>query len=237
MTRKRTIQTLVTALLVSALAGPAAAGDEGLDADSLGRMIETFVRNRADGAVREISIPTLEHLALAEAVDYDVALSTHPSQQMAGWVPLTVSVSSGGETLRRGVVTVRVDAERQAVVTSRPLRRGAVIRDQDLLVDPRSVDALPEGWLADPEPVVGKRLRRSLAAGAPLSSEHVEEVPAVRRGQRVKLELRHGSLRIEGFGRAQQDGHPGEWIRVRNLTSKRELTGRVAKNGVVHVEL
>lgn len=229
----------LVALVVLLTGAPALAGDssEALDEAQLGEMIEAFVRSRAEGTVHSVSLPPLERFAVADVGDFDVALSAHPQQVMAGWVPVTLAVSSGGETLRRGVVTVRVEAERNVVVTRRSLRRGAVLAASDLIVEPMPVSDLPEGWLADSAPAVGKRLKRSLAAGAPVSAQQLEQPPAVRRGQRVKLELRHGGLRIEGFGRAQQDGRPGEWIRVRNTASNREVTGRVSEDGVIRVDL
>lgn len=230
---------ILLALLLTAL--PAPAEDPGepqaLDEAALGGMIESFVRSRAQGPVRAVAIPRLDGFTLDRVADFDVALSTHPQQAMAGWVPLTVAVSSGGETLRRGVITVRVDSERRVVVTRRSLRRGTILTAADLMVEPRSASELSGASLSELDLAVGKRLRRSLAAGATVSSDHLDLPPAVRRGQRVKLELQHGRLRIEGFGRAQQDGRLGDWIRVRNLTSKREVTGLVAGDGVVRVDL
>ena len=62
-----------------------------------------------------------------------------------------------------------------------------------------------------------------------------EGVPVVERGDRVLLVLEDGPLRIQATGRAQESGVVGEWIRVRNLDSKRELSGRVDREGRIHV--
>lgn len=237
MIPRRTLTLLVLVVLLTGSPAVAQGSQEALDEALLGEMIEAFVRNRAEGTVRSVSIPTLEHFAVSGVGDFDVEMSAHPEQAMAGWVPVTLSVSSGGETLRRGVVTVRVDAERSVLVTRRALRRGAILAASDLIVEPRPVSDLPDAWLAESGPATGKRLKRSLAAGAPVSADHLEQPPAVRRGERVKLRLHHGKLRIDGFGRAQQDGHAGEWIRVRNLSSNREVMGRVSEDGVIRVDL
>ncbi len=45
-----------------------------------------------------------------------------------------------------------------------------------------------------------------------------------------------GRLLIEGKGVVRKDAHAGEWIRVVNADSKRELLGRVEPDGAVHVE-
>jgi flagella basal body P-ring formation protein FlgA len=84
---------------------------------------------------------------------------------------------------------------------------------------------------------LGRRVRRHVKAGDVLLAAWLEEAPRVRRGERVTLRLVRGPLRIEMPGRAEQDGVAGAWIRVRNASSGREVTGRVAEAGVVDVAL
>lgn len=57
----------------------------------------------------------------------------------------------------------------------------------------------------------------------------------VERGDRVTIVLQHGPLLIQTLGKAQETGAAGEWIRVVNLDSKRELSGRIDPEGRVHV--
>lgn len=49
------------------------------------------------------------------------------------------------------------------------------------------------------------------------------------------LVLQSGALMIQATGQAKERGATGDWIRVVNLDSKRELTGRVDREGRVHV--
>ena len=233
---------LLTSLLlgVCCFAVPVtAAADEieGLDEATLGRILEAYVRTSAEAPVSDVEIPQLERFVRGDVKQFNVAVSSPPDQAMKGWVPLEVEVSGGGETVESGVVRVHVDPERTVVVTRRALRMGAVLTASDLILEARPESTLPRGVTEDIADSVGRRLRQSLAAGRPVVSDHTEALPAVRRGQRVKLELSHGRLKIESFGRAQQDAEAGEWVRVRNGSTKRDVTGRVSANGVVHVDL
>ena len=57
----------------------------------------------------------------------------------------------------------------------------------------------------------------------------------VRRGARVEILARHGSLQVRMAGKALQNGSRGQRIRVRNLSSGREISGEVIASGVIQV--
>jgi flagella basal body P-ring formation protein FlgA len=71
--------------------------------------------------------------------------------------------------------------------------------------------------------------------GNALAPDSLDEVAPVRRGQKVKIRLTRGRLRIETVGLAREDGGVGDWIRVLNVASRREVIARVGEDGAVHV--
>ena len=77
--------------------------------------------------------------------------------------------------------------------------------------------------------------RRSIPAGRTLRTDWFEAPAVIGRGDRVRLVLHAGGMRIEGIGQALSDGAVGEVVRVRNADSRREVHGRVAPDGAVHV--
>jgi len=231
-------------LLAVCLAGAALAGarasTDGADPSSrrLGSALYAYLRERSTEPIHEIAIPPLGDLAReAERADREVVFSVSPEQPILGSVPVTVSLWRGARLEKRSIVTARVSVERPTVVARRPLRSGEVLAAEDLAVEPRAVATPASDTVEEPSDAVDLRVRRAVPAGDPLRRSWLDEAPRVRRGDRVKLRLVHGALRIEGAGRAEQDGREGEWIRVRNLGSKREVIGRVADDGVVDVAL
>lgn len=235
------IRCLAAALcLAAAPALPAAAAPPSAADPSpygLATRIAAFVQERAPRPPDRIEIPPLEGFAVeAAADDVEIRLSVNDNQSFVGLVPVAVQLLSAGEELRRGVVTVRVEVSERVPVAARPLRSGHVIGPDDVLLEPRELGSLPSGAVTDPAELVGQRVTRYVDAGRPLLREGIERAPRVERGQQVKLRFRNGPLVIETVGEARQDGVDGDHIRVQNVASRREVVGRIGRDGVVHVE-
>jgi len=200
--------------------------------------ISDFVRARAPFPPSKIDVPDLSQFRVTSpsGAPVEVRLAARAGQRFIGAVQISVVLSAGGRTLRRAAVPVGVHVELPVALAAHPLRRGMPLRQKDLLIEPREVAELPHGFVVDPSRLVGQRLKRSVRAGAVLQEGWVEEPPLVVRGQVVQLRLERGPLVIEGKGLARQDGHKGEWIRVVNTDSRREILGQVRRGGVIHVD-
>jgi len=149
--------------------------------------------------------------------------------------PATVWVDVRVDGVRKGRGWVRVEIlrARPVVVLARDVRRGEVLSADDVEVKPASPGGRP--GLADPRAVLGKRLRRTLRAGAVLTERDVETVPVVERGDLVRLVARVGAITATTLGRAVEAAGIGERVRVENLSSGRTVAGVVREAGVVDV--
>jgi flagella basal body P-ring formation protein FlgA len=232
------IRLAALVFVLSCVAGTAFAADAD-DRLGLRSMIEASVRSELD-SVRAIEIPSLERL-VPDLPDDELGLVRVDIAFMGpvrgGRLGLRVSLSRDDRLLKRSVVNVRVDGEREVVVPTRLIRSREKIGREDVELVAVPLSNIRSEALTDLDEVVGQRARRSLREGRPIASASLELSPDVVRGQRVKLQLRKGALRIEAVGRAQEDGRRGEWVRVLNTSSRREVLGRVAQDGVVHVDL
>jgi flagella basal body P-ring formation protein FlgA len=198
--------------------------------------IAEWLRVRSPWPVTSVELPALEAFVLAnEPPDLAVDLSTHPDEPLLGTVPVRVRLESSGRVLRDGIVTANVHAELPVVVAARDLKSGRPLVPADLTVELRDAAELRAGWLDDPSQAVGRRPRRPLRRGMALAPDSLDAAAPVRRGQRVKLRLAQGRLRIETEGQAREDGQVGDWIRVLNLASRREVLARVDDDGTAHV--
>ncbi|MFK7898689.1 MAG: flagellar basal body P-ring formation chaperone FlgA [Myxococcota bacterium] len=162
-------------------------------------------------------------------------LSSRTEAPYRGRVAVTVSLFAGNRLIKRSIVSPYVQIGEDVVVASRDLRRGDVLKGGDLEVVERDQARLRSGYFGVTEDLVGTRMRRSIRRGNVIFSAAVEEVPVVERGDRVVVVLESGALRLQSVGRAQEAGGVGEWIRVLNLESKKELSGRLDRSGRVHV--
>lgn len=200
--------------------------------------LERFIAERVESESAEIALPALG------AFDYDVSqlpgelrtqLSTQSPTPFRGRISIAVALFVGDQLVKRAVVSPYVAIPDRFVIAARPLARGHVVALDDLATVSRDRAASPSDAARDLDSLVGMRLKRSVAGDQLLRAGDFEPVPVVDRGDRVTIVLEKGPLLIQAVGRAQEKGATGDWIRVVNLDSKRELTGRVDREGRVHV--
>lgn len=134
-------------------------------------------------------------------------------------------------------VPVTVQAFDQAVVITRAMERGQVLAAGDVALLENQVSDLPGGYLRDVSVAVGKRLERSIAAGTVLSPSvlHIEQM--VRRGDHVTLVAQAKGVSIKARGVAMSAGGLDDRIRIKNLSSGKEVDGVVRDTALVEVTL
>lgn len=228
---------LLLALLV---AGVASAGE---GQDRVRRDVERFVRaNLAPGAEQGGRI-SIEVPALA-AFDIDRArfpgplrteLSTRSERPLGGQMAVTVALYAGERLAKRGIVTPAIRREASAYVAVRDLPRGTILEAADFRRVARDGSRLPRDAVRSLEGVEGLRTKRMLRQDRVVRTSQLERVPIVERGDRVQIVLKAGPLEVNAIGKAQEKGASGDWIRVVNVDSRRELSGRLDREGRVHV--
>ncbi|MEO5353488.1 MAG: flagellar basal body P-ring formation chaperone FlgA [Magnetococcus sp. XQGC-1] len=120
-------------------------------------------------------------------------------------------------------------------VLQRDFHRGEVVGQEDVsLQEVELVNPLP-GRVRDPQRVVGKAVNREVKAGQPLVDRWLEGPVVVERGDRVRVTLVRGGLRIETSGVATQRGRVGESITVRNTESKSLFEVQITAPGEAQV--
>lgn len=124
-----------------------------------------------------------------------------------------------------------------AWVATRDLPRGAQIGPSDMRLEQKEARRIPRDAAAPGDEVVGLQLRRGVRKGRIVRERWLEAVSKVKRGDLVRIVVRSGGLQIVGKGRAVTDGAIGDRIRVVNTDSRREITGRVTRDGSIHVDL
>lgn len=89
--------------------------------------------------------------------------------------------------------------------------------------------------ITEAEDLVGMQVRRTLVPGRPVPRQSVIPPIVIARGDKVRIELTYGALQLEAKGRAINDAHLGQDVRVVNLSSKKTITAIAKANGVVEV--
>jgi flagellar basal body P-ring formation protein FlgA len=142
--------------------------------------------------------------------------------------------TTGGWTV---YVPVSVETETQVVVLRRPLARRARIEMLDVELQTRRLPGIASNFVSDVTTVQGRRLRRALAAGTPLTSDVLDKDVLVQRGQHVTLIASSGGIQIRAQGKALSEGSAQDRVRVQNVNSLKVVEGVVENAGTVRVDL
>ncbi len=159
---------------------------------------------------------------------------TQPGVVLLGSVSATVEAWIDGVLVRTVSLPVRVSALTEILVAARPIGRHALLGTEDVRIERREVvpgqDALREVAAA-----LGRRALRTISPGEAILAGMVELPPLVRRGDIVLLTAEGHGLRAVAQGEAREEGKAGQVIRVRNLTSGRDVYGQVDGERTVRV--
>lgn len=149
--------------------------------------------------------------------------------------PVFIDVWVDGQFARTTTVSVRVEAVGTAWVARRDMHAMQPLAPESLELREVDLAGLPAApWPASTSPASG-RLRRALRSGQVLTAGHVESIPDVSRGQRVRLVSRSGLIAMEASGEALQDGRQGDMVLVRLTSTGAPLATRVVGSNQVEL--
>ncbi|MBI4776587.1 MAG: flagellar basal body P-ring formation protein FlgA [Deltaproteobacteria bacterium] len=202
----------------------------------LARIGEEFIREHMDWQEADVEIQDVKTIGVElPGVDISYAVSASPNEDYLGPVSLEIMLKHDGEVLRRlrwrGWVAVMTNA----VVASRTLDRNEIVRDGDVRIDRLDLSRLHTSTLASLTDVVGKRVTRRIAEGAVLTPDDLDRPLWVTRGASVLIVAQSPWFRVTTKGLAREDGARGEEVRVLNISSKREVVGKVVGPQTVKV--
>lgn len=215
-----------TLLLALALAGTALA-PASARADATDRIRTEIEAGLPDGlSAVEVVVPP----RLASAGDGEITVDwRRPARP--GW--LTLRVRAGRS---EGWVRARLAALASVVVAARDLPAGHTIGEDDVRVELRPAPAA-NAAMAGVEGVVGRALRRPVAAGAPVPAAALERAAPLPRGQDVTAVVRRGRLSITAAGVLERPAPVGQATTVRLRATGRVVRGRLIDSHTVLIEV
>lgn len=215
------IRALLTALSL-ALAAPAfAVPVEELVAE---QARETFGPELPDEAEFDI---TVKGGGISEAV----MLSAFWMDRQTGQFLANAVTDDGGVTRLQGLAILSVTVP----VPARRMLPGELVGEADI----RMID-LPHARVGayavtDPAGLIGKEVRRVLTQGRPVMTQSVMEPLVIDRGDKVSIRYDDGKLALSAPGRALDDAHRGQEVRIVNLVSNALVTGIARAEGRVEI--
>jgi flagellar basal body P-ring formation protein FlgA len=228
---------LPAAPAASGSAAPAAAGTLVTEAE-LRRVIGDFLTRKTEHLAAEIVVKKI-------GINGDLKLPAgKPSfevvapERWEGWgnSSLALIVRVDDRVVKNLTVQVEVEALAEMVVATRTLERGEMVGENDVAIARRDLAHQQGRFSRDLKDVVGMRVKSAIRANSPLRGDYLERMPIIKSGQLVTIVVENEVVRITASGRAKGSGALGDTISVQNLSSQKELAGRVVDATTVRVD-
>ena len=176
-------------------------------------------------------------LAMALPVGgFDYRITQKPNDSRPGKKNVTAAILQEGKEQSQVKMSGDLQLFGTVVSTTKRLNRNDVLGNEDIIAKRQNISLLDGGLVQDPQQAVGQKLKISLPAGAILYTQAIDAPPLVNRGERVTIMAKSQAIQITAPGEARNSGALGEIVRVKNLTSRREIQARVTGAGVVEAE-
>ncbi len=224
----------VIALLSLTVAAPGQSQADWQSHESiLGAILEQVESNlRHTGEKYQIDVAPLDRRLQLPQCDRPLNVARLPGTRDLGNISVSVRCEGTQPWSLYGRAFVRLS--KQVVALRTALRQGSLIAPGDVEMVEKDATSLHGGFF-NPEDVIGKPVRKSLAAGTVLLPTHLTTVKLVKRGQQVAIRAQNPVFEVSMAGIALTDGEAGQRIRVRNVSSQRIIEGQVISDGTISV--
>lgn len=147
-------------------------------------------------------------------------------------IAVRIDVYEGDHLVLSDSIRVGVQVRADALIVSRPIKRGSTLRDSDVRREMSWID--PSDPPATPTSSIGQSLLRSLQPGQIVREHHLEAPTMIERGQDVSVRTVQGTVVVTTVARARHSARQGELIELETKDStRRRFTARVAGPGRV----
>jgi flagella basal body P-ring formation protein FlgA len=145
--------------------------------------------------------------------------------------------TADGSSLGDWQYPVQAHLWREIWVARSMLKPGELVADADIARERRDVLALHSPLAEFAEGDATLEIAESVPAGSPLLSYSVKLHPVIHRGQTADALIQDGALSVTMKVQVLEDGTPGQIIRLRNLESDHDFSGKVLDGKTVLVSL
>ena len=184
--------------------------------------------------VSSISIPSIPDCRVPEGSTVRVIFK--PNERFERDFVVSLRIQDGKKTVLKRSVSVRVNRFATVYGVSDDIRRGHTITLADITTMRISSSKVPNDAVTKPEFIIGNLAKRQIRSGEVLRQAWFKIPPIIERGDRVRVIAKRGRIQLSTFGEALNNAAISAFVRVRNTSSKKVVTGRATGPGIVEME-
>jgi flagella basal body P-ring formation protein FlgA len=194
-------------------------------AQNLERLPDADLRFTSVRAPGKIIIPT-----------GDLTYTVTPSNpEIIGSSSFSIIFKVNGKTVKNCSVRGKLEAMADVTTAAVSIQKGSIITANQLEIRRQDISKLDTPYVSIAG-VTGMLAKRTIRAGKAIDSRNVEQPPLIQKGEPVKIVATRGGLQLSTNGVALMDGRLGEFIRVKNIRSKKLIYCKIDAPGIVSVE-
>lgn len=206
-----------------------------IESEQIIEAAKSFLSNRlSSGSLREIKAVTKPDDMLIPRENERWKLSTRLlSGAGKKRARVRVQVVNGDTILGTRLITLRMKYNRPRAVASVQIPAGTMLTRDNVSIE-QVVSDTPGA--ADWKPPYGSIARRAIDANSVIASDMLRTERAevvIKRNETVSIRVEMPGLLVSALGKALQKGRSGEYIKVRNVDSRRIILVKVAQDGTV----
>ncbi len=237
------VVTSALAFMLMALLPPSSMGEgvaaQIVDSKELKTLFVQQIKENSQWSKKDVEISALRVLPrniwvpagkLTFRFDQDVCVGR------LGRVSSVATILVDGRPVRKARVCGYVEVYKKVICAKNGLSRGQIVTMQDLETVRLPISKLRGKFFEDPKQVIGLAAKRTLRAGKVILATDVSRPVIVKRGNRVLIVAASENLRITVPGIVEQKGAEGDFVRVRNLDSKKVIIAQVKDENTVMVK-
>jgi len=184
--------------------------------------------------VAELAIPRIPDCRVPEGATVRVIFGEN--ERFKGHVVVSLVVEDDGKVVLSRKVNAKIDRFTTVLGVASDMRRGRTMTRADLVSMRIAESKVPKDAVQRPEFVDGAEVKRTIKSGEVIRQAWFKIPPVIARGDRVRVIAKRGSVQLSTFGKALNNATQNAFVRVRNLASKKIVTGRAMGPGVVELE-
>ena len=183
--------------------------------------------------IDSVEIPKQRDLMLPAGAELNLQVDP---RVMSNRVAVSVYVMEGEKKLSTRRIMAKISYRKKVFALKRNMRAGEVIQAQDLIPIHVPHQQVNRYSILTAIEATGARLRKNITAKVALSTQWLISKVLVKYGDKVQMIFKRQGIFLSAEGQALGQGKRGDMIKVKNIRSKKILTGRVVAPHKVEME-
>lgn len=228
---------LISFTLATAL--PAATSTPTKTAGPVQEMLEGELLTLLDPGVGLLELTparALPRIDVPRRGDLSLRVIQHPGRPLP-YFRVRFALYNDGSKLGEWPAYYKAKLYRDVWVVRSPARRGMALDQVDMELERRDVINVRTPLWSEEKPDGKLCLVQPLGSGSLVYDRYVKHKPVVFRGQVVDAVVQIRALTVKLKVEVLQDGAPGDFVRMRNLQTRREIRGKVINEKTIKINL